>query len=258
VFQQLDLSAAYLRLPTPEVINEGFLQTLEALGIRGASVTIPHKEAVLLDPVCQDDVVRALGAANTLVHGKDGWAAYNTDLPAAMDSLQVHRGEWADTRALVLGAGGVARSLAFGLVQKGANVTLSNRNPVRAQALAAEVGCQSIAWESRHDLTPDVVINCTPVGMTPHQDRSPVDSNWLQPDMIVFDTIYNPEHTLLLRQAAERGCVTITGVDMFVRQAALQVLLFTGQKAPEDQMRAVVLDALRPGSADTEVKRDET
>jgi 3-dehydroquinate dehydratase/shikimate dehydrogenase len=147
---------------------------------------------------------------------------------------------------LVLGAGGVARAVAYAMQREGALVSIANRTPERAQALAAEIGCRQVEWNARHGVLCDVVVNCTSVGMHPNIDETPLHPSYLRPGLIVFDTVYTPEQTLLVKEARERGCHVITGVELFVRQAALQFQLFTNRPAPVDLIRKVVKRALSP------------
>jgi 3-dehydroquinate dehydratase / shikimate dehydrogenase len=148
--------------------------------------------------------------------------------------------------ALVLGAGGVARAMAFALQREGALVTITNRTVERAKGLANEVGCRHVEWTGRHSVLCDMVINCTSVGMHPHVDESPLHHSFLKPGLVVFDTVYTPEQTLLIKEARDRGCHAITGVEMFIRQAALQFEKFTRHKAPVDLFRKVIRRALSP------------
>jgi 3-dehydroquinate dehydratase/shikimate dehydrogenase len=147
---------------------------------------------------------------------------------------------------LILGAGGVARSIAYGLARRGASVTIANRHDERSSSLAEEVGCRSINWSSRASTLSNVLINCTPVGMHPDVDETPVPPAAFRPGMVVFDTVYHPENTMFLKLARERECSTITGVDMFVRQAAHQFQLYTGKVAPIKPMRDIVKHKLGP------------
>jgi 3-dehydroquinate dehydratase/shikimate dehydrogenase len=147
---------------------------------------------------------------------------------------------------LLLGAGGVARAIAHALHREGALVTIVNRTGERATALAQEVGCRHVEWSARHSVLSDIVVNCTSVGMHPHVDESPMHPSYLKPGLVVFDTVYTPEQTLLLKEARDRGCHVITGVELFVRQAALQFKLFTGQEAPMPLIRKIVKKALSP------------
>ena len=125
-------------------------------------------------------------------------------------------------------------------------MSVSNRTPERTQRLAEEVGCRAIDWAARHNVVCDTVINCTSVGMHPNMDESPIHQSLLKPGLMVMDCIYTPEQTLLVKEARNRGCHILTGVDMFVRQAALQFQLFTGKEAPLEVMRKVVRKALSP------------
>jgi 3-dehydroquinate dehydratase/shikimate dehydrogenase len=147
---------------------------------------------------------------------------------------------------LVLGAGGIARAVAHALHREGALVILANRTLERAQALANEIGCRHVEWNARHGVLCDMVVNCTSVGMHPNIDESPLHASFFKPGLIVFDTVYTPETTLLIKEARDRGCHVITGVELFVRQAALQFQLFTGQPAPVEYIRETVKKALSP------------
>jgi 3-dehydroquinate dehydratase/shikimate dehydrogenase len=147
--------------------------------------------------------------------------------------------------ALVLGAGGAARAVAFGLRKRGVDVTVSSRTLERSKKIAGEVGCKSVDWAARYRLPYDCLVNATPVGMHPNVDETPFDREHLRPYMIVFDTVYNPENTLLIKEARVTGCRIVTGVDMFVRQAAIQFGIWHHRAAPEQVMR----DALKRATA---------
>ena len=125
-------------------------------------------------------------------------------------------------------------------------MNVSNRTSERAGALAEEVGGRHIEWQGRHSVLCDVVINCTSVGMHPDVDEAPLHPSFLKPGLVVFDTIYTPETTLLVKEARSRGCHVITGVELFVRQAAQQFHLFTQRDAPIEMMRKAVKRALSP------------
>ncbi|HWL74750.1 MAG TPA: hypothetical protein VNQ74_12840, partial [Burkholderiaceae bacterium] len=116
----------------------------------------------------------------------------------------------------------------------------------RAQNLADRLQCKAVDWDNRHSIQADILINCTPVGMHPNVDESPYDKHHLRPYMIVFDTVYNPENTLLVKEARNRSCTVVTGVEMFVRQASLQFKLFTGKDSPWELMRDVLKRAIGP------------
>ncbi len=243
-FRAQGLNKVYLPFRVPPDDLAEFLQSdVEALGVRGLSVTIPHKERVTSYLDYMDPGVEGTGAANTIVWEDGQRKGFNTDIRAALESLEVHMrsrgGSAKDLKgrtALILGAGGVAKAIAYALTQLRMNVVISGRTLGRAEELADLFGCGVVEWERRHEVECDLLVNCTPVGMHPKVDETPYRRSALRPEMIVFDTVYNPENTLLIKDAKETECHTITGVDMFVRQAAAQFKLFTGQQAPAKLM----------------------
>jgi 3-dehydroquinate dehydratase/shikimate dehydrogenase len=246
-FDAMGLNKVYVPFRVrPEDLKQ-FLHDCRELGIRGISVTIPHKEEILQYVTKFDNQTQEIGACNTMVWEDDDRKVYNTDYRAAMDGIDAVFGgseknptAMKGSHALVLGAGGVARAIVVGLGRRGCDITIASRSPDRADALAHFCKGKSIAWGLRHTVPCDLVINCTPVGMHPNLDDTPYEQKHLKPEMAVFDTVYNPERTLLLKQAGEVGCRLITGVDMFISQAALQFKLFTGREAPTELMRQVI------------------
>jgi 3-dehydroquinate dehydratase/shikimate dehydrogenase len=125
-------------------------------------------------------------------------------------------------------------------------LTISSRTTERSHKLADELNCRYLEWNARHSIPAQVVVNCTPVGMHPKIDESPLHPSFLKPGQVVFDTVYTPETTLLVKEARMRGCLVVTGVDFFVRQAALQARVFTGKEPPLELMHKVVKRALSP------------
>jgi len=174
--------------------------------------------------------------------------AYNTDYAGALDAITagmgIERKDLRDVPTAVVGAGGAARAIVAGLTDAGAKVTIYNRTVERARELAADFLCSFAGLDELPRMSAGLVVNCTSVGMHPNVDATPVPAELLQPGMTVFDTVYNPAETLLLRQAKQMGARTIDGVAMFVYQAAAQFHLFTGQSADRDLMREVVLRSL--------------
>ncbi|MGQ9575429.1 MAG: shikimate dehydrogenase [Thermoguttaceae bacterium] len=246
-FKHLKLNKVYVPFRVPKEDLGQFLEGAGELGIKGLSVTIPHKEAVLEYLTDPDPAVKGIGAANTVVFDGPRRFGYNTDYQAAMDSLeQAMAGPrrpgnpLTNKTVLVLGAGGVGKAIAYGLIQRGATVVLADGDPARAVQLAERLRCRAVDWSIRQAVMADVVINCTPIGMHPNVDETPLTRLHLRPAMVVFDAVYNPENTLLVKEARARGCKVVTGVDMFVRQAAIQFKLFTGLDAPADLMRDVL------------------
>jgi len=219
------------------------------LGVRGLSVTIPHKEAVLAACAERDALVRQIGAANTLVRrgteAAPAWHATNTDASAAAGSLEAALGGAGSLRGravAILGAGGAAKAVAFGVKARGAEVLIWNRTAERARDLAANVGARSVSKEELLQADPQVaaVVNTTPVGMYPRVDESPLEEGELPGGSLIFDTVYNPMRTKLLQMAEARGLKTLPGLEMFVGQGAAQFELFTGCPAPREEMAAVV------------------
>lgn len=254
-FDAVGHNGVYLPLPIPPEW-EHFKATVgewvadENLDFQGASVTIPHK-AHLLQFVREqggeiDELADRIGAANTLARRPNGSLfATNTDYGAALDAvcdaMQIEREDLAGKRVAVIGAGGVARAIVAGFAHYGATVVVYNRTASRAEELAkafnGKTGKVVAAPMSKLcDTCCEIYINCTPIGMHPDVDASPMETLPKQTtsQTVVFDTIYNPTETKLLRQAKEAGCVTVGGIEMFNRQAAAQFELWTGKQAPAE------------------------
>jgi 3-dehydroquinate dehydratase/shikimate dehydrogenase len=242
-FSAMGMNRVYVPLRVPSDYLEQFIREAPELGIRGLSVTIPHKENVMALLTKIESGARKIGAVNTVVFDGDDVIGYNTDLHGAMLSLadaadEAPDSKWLDgKRVLILGAGGVARAIAMGVVDRGAKPQITSRTYERSMGLASEIKCEAIRWEERHQVGPDVLVNCTPVGMHPEVNETPFEASGMNRRMLVFDTIYNPEQTLLLKTARESGCKTVSGVEMFVKQAELQFKFFTDEEAPSDLMR---------------------
>lgn len=267
-FDAAGVNAVYLPMPIPPEY-EHFKATVSSwlampeLHFGGASVTIPHKENLLRFVKEQNGEIETLaeriGAANTLSVRADGSLyACNTDYAAALDAvcdgLSIKRDGLKGKRVAVIGAGGAARAVVAGFCEYGAGVTVYNRTVEKAEALAGQFGASAVPMEALAGSRADVYINCTPIGMHPKVDASPLDAtpnpqspipNPLSPGTVVFDTIYNPIQTKLLRDAAAAGCVTIPGTEMFVRQGAAQFKLWTGEDAPLDVFRKVLGERLK-------------
>jgi len=251
-FRELGINAVYVPFRVPREDLQQFMTDSHELGVRGLSVTIPHKEAVLRCISKVDGAVRGLAATNTIVYQGDDLIGYNTDYRAAMACLENAMGPQGrealrNKKVLVLGAGGAAKAIVFGLSSRGARVIISGRTLKHAKETAAKLECDTIKWEARHTVSPDVLINCTPVGMHPNVDASPFDRLHLKPSMVVFDTVYNPENTLLIKDARSQSCRhVIPGIEMFIGQAARQFELFTGQKVDSSLIHDVLRRAIGP------------
>jgi 3-dehydroquinate dehydratase/shikimate dehydrogenase len=259
-FGEVGCDAAYLplRIEPPYDAFATFIDGCRSrpwLGLSGCSVTIPHKENLLRYVGEQggevEPLARRIGAANTLQIRPDGSAslgAYNTDYRGAMEALCAGIGctreELGRFSVAVLGAGGVGRAIVAGLRDCGCRVTIYNRTFDRARTLAAEFGAEARPLEQAANHGADVVINGTSIGMWPKVDDTPLPADALARKPVVFDTIYNPIETRLLREARWHGCRTVDGVSMFVNQAAAQFERWIGRPAPIDILRGILLRRL--------------
>lgn len=219
----------------------------------GLSVTIPHKQTILPMLTQAETAAQDIGACNTVVFSGEELLGYNTDYRAAMDclteamsKLSTAEKPFEKTSALILGSGGVSRAIGYGLAQRGALVTIASRNNQASESLARLLGGKWIPWDQRHAIQARIVVNGTPVGMFPEMDDTPFQTKGLLGGPLVFDTIYNPEQTLFIKGARAAQCPVITGLQMFVRQAAYQYRLFTGMEPPVDVMVKTLKKAISP------------
>ena len=238
-YRSLALDASY---EVFDVRAEDFASRLGELrtqGIRQLSVSLPHKEAALALADRVSDAARAIGAANTLTLHDGRLKADNTDWIGVQRTL-APRAPWAGKRATVLGAGGAARGVVYALGQLGFEVTVANRTRERAERLVADLGGR--AGES--DTPCDLLVNATSVGMEPDTDATPLSRDALQPGSTVFDTVYRPLETRLLREARDSGCRTQDGLDMLVHQAVEQIRIWSGKQADASELRRAALAEL--------------
>jgi shikimate dehydrogenase len=212
------------------------------LNLKGVSVTIPHKVEIMdyLDDI--EEVAQKIGAINTIVNQEGRLFGYNTDWNGAIKAME-EKIELKNKKTVLLGAGGAARAIAYGLKEKDTDLTILNRTVKKAEVLASELGYQYGDLERVESMKPDILINTTSLGMYPQVDDTPVRKEFLK-GMLVFDIVYNPLKTRLIREAEQNGCATIIGLEMFINQAALQLELWTGKKAPVELMRNVVVEKL--------------
>ena len=224
------------------------------LNFRGLSVTIPHKQNALeftnADGGEVEPLAEKIGAVNTLIlTAENTLKAYNTDYAGALDAVTSGMGISNDglsgLRVAIVGAGGVARAIVAGLSDAGAKIVVYNRTVEKAQKLAAEFHCDSAGLDELRTLDANLLINCTSIGMQPNIDKSPVPADCLKEDMTVFDAIYNPAETLLLKNAKKTGAKAVDGITMFVNQALAQFKLFTKNNANPEFMREVIVACLR-------------
>ncbi len=253
-FAELGLEWCYVPLPVAtepaQRIGQALLG-LRALGLRGANVTVPHKQAVMPHLDKLSPAAQAMGAVNTIRVEPDGSLfGDNTDARGFVADLRAHGVDPAGQRVLVLGAGGSARAIVYGLAEAGAiRIAIGNRGIERAQQLAIEMQSHFPTCEiSAHPLaesvaalapTTELIVNTTSLGMTPNVETTPwQDEVNFRVDQVVYDLVYNPPETRLLQKAAADGAKTIGGLGMLIWQGALAFELWTGQVPPIDTMRA--------------------
>jgi shikimate dehydrogenase len=255
-FKEKGLDFAYVAFRVEPARLESAVKGLAAFDIRGASITIPHKIHVVKYVDRLDPVARKIGSINTIVNDGDCLWGYNSDGTGALKAFRDRAVDLGGKSVLILGSGGAARAI---------GVTLAMQTDIEELCIAgttqekvaelvnhlhacAHVPVRGEAFEKkRFDplcSTTQVLINCTPVGMYPEVAESPVPLDFLHQDMIVFDAVYNPPRTQLLMDAEKAGCTVISGLDMFVHQAAVQFELWSGEKAPVALMRKVIVERL--------------
>jgi shikimate dehydrogenase len=248
-FRALKLDYVYVAFRVPRELLPKAVEAVKTLGLVGLNVTIPHKIAIvsLLDAL--DKSASLVGAVNTVKNDGGELIGYNTDGIGAIKVLEQKVGELAGKRVLVLGAGGAARAISFALAEKGVDLTIANRTVGRAKELATDlerklgvrprvIGIKP--WVLGQALKEtDILINATAVGMYPRTRETLVTGKMLHSNLIVFDIVYQPLYTRLLREAREAGAKIITGLEMLVNQAALSFEIWTGKQAPLELMRHV-------------------
>ena len=240
-FANRNLNAVYLAFQVTDL--EAAVDGIRALGIKGASITLPHKTAVipLLDKV--DPAAAAIGAVNTIVNHDGTLVGKNSDSSGAIDALRKQTSIKGKS-VLIIGAGGAARAIGFGIHNQGGRITVTNRSTQAGESLAGDLGGSFVpAGELAADGF-DILINTTPAGMHPQTDASPIPLGILRSELTVMDIVYNPLKTRLLEAAARKGCKTVDGLAMFVNQGARQFEWWTGESAPVEIMRQAVLESL--------------
>ena len=240
-FQSRRIDAVYLPfLVHPVQLKDMFLLA-EKLPVAGFSVTIPHKQKVLRYVDTLDPLSRRIGAINTVWRKAGRWRGTNTDVAGVLGPLKRHL-NIPKSSFLVVGNGGAARGAAFALADAGAKVFVVARNPDRARALGKACGGTALLREQTGAMKFDAVVHATPLGMHPHTEAT-FFPNHIPADL-VFDMVYNPLETVLLRHARQEGKQVVTGLEMFLEQAARQFEAWTGESAPRPAMERAALEAL--------------
>ncbi|MEK7619263.1 MAG: shikimate dehydrogenase [Patescibacteria group bacterium] len=281
LYERLSLDAVYLAFPTQDV--KAIVGAIRALPLHLVAVTIPHKETVMqyLDSI--DPVAIAVGAVNTIVNRDGILTGYNTDVVGVNRAIEDVILK--DRRVLILGAGGAARAVAYSVRSRGAHITIAARTGTRAVVLASDFsgsvipfsplsvvnhetplrrpgGSDTLQLRSQRSDPPghlrgfrdsqlsdtdfDVIINTTPIGMSPNIHATPLEGYPFHSGQTVFDVVYNPLETRLLADAHSRGARTISGFDMYLHQGLEQVRLWSGVAPPEDEARNILKSLLNP------------
>ena len=240
-FQSRRINAIYLPFLVPPTQLCDFFRLADELPLAGFSVTIPHKQRVLRHLDVVDPLARRIGAVNTVWRKAGRWRGANTDADGVRFPLERHL-RLAGASILLVGNGGAARGAAFALTAAGAKLSIVGRNPERVRALARACGAEPLQRDHLASRNFDALVHATPLGMFPHVDECFFPDRI--PAELVFDMVYNPLETLLVRRAREQGKQVIVGLEMFVEQAARQFEIWTGETAPRSAMERAAREAL--------------
>jgi shikimate dehydrogenase len=241
-FAECAMDAVYVPLQAEAL--QPFLHALPALRLSGFSVTRPFKVDIVARLDSVDWTATLAGSVNTVSVREGRLEGSSTDGLGILVPLR-KKTEIKDRAIVILGAGGAARAAALALVQEGARVTVLARNPEQAAAVAKDTGCAQGELSRLASYSWDVLINATPMGSASMPGESPVDPVLLHPGTVVFDMVYEPLETPLLRDADQAGCETIDGLQMLLAQAAGQFEAWTGREAPEEAMKSAALVAIQ-------------
>ena len=253
-FEKLGLNYLYVPFTVKREDLQNAIKGLKALNIRGFNIGMPHKMGVipLLDKM--DEMAAKIGAVNTVVNDDGILTGYNTDAIGCLNALLEKGIEPKGKNAVIIGAGGASKSISFILADRGANLTIINRTLSKAIEIAAnitkyyQVKIETLQLNEENLASAlknaDILLNTTKVGVVPNVDETAVPSSLLRPDLAVFDAVYNPIKTRLLREAEETGAIIIEGANMLLAQGAVGFEKWTGIEAPVDLMREVVVKGL--------------
>lgn len=254
---QLGVDYVYLPFAIAPSDLAAAIHGFQAIGLQGFNVTIPHKQAIM--PLLSEitPVAQAIGAVNTVWRTEQGWSGTNTDVDGFLAPLRLQDRSWQNINAVILGHGGAARAVVAGCAQLGCNqIQVVGRNLEKLKEFQASwqnspftMNLSVHSWEDLSALMPTagLIVNTTPIGMTPHPDVSPLsptDLAQITPDTIAYDLIYTPRPTLFLQQAQTKGAVIIDGLEMLVQQGAAALQRWLDRSVPVDVMRQSLLDYL--------------
>jgi 3-dehydroquinate dehydratase / shikimate dehydrogenase len=254
-FRRETVNAVYLALQAAKLTD--LLKLVHEIPIQGLSITMPLKQEIMEHLEKTDPLSAKIGACNTVLRAQDGKLyGFNTDVAGITGPLE-KRMSLRGAKVLVLGAGGAARAAVFGLRDKGAEVFILNRTAETAQKLARQSGSKTIKKDAVAKTAFDIIVNATPIGMAGIKAPQLLEAKDLN-TKLVFDLVYNPLETPLLRMARQKGIAIVTGIEMFVQQGARQFEIFTGKPAPEEEMLRVVIHALRQQAESSTAETTET
>lgn len=257
-FQHLHLDYVYVAFPVKREELKPAIQGMRSLKIHGLNVTTPHKLDVIQYLDRLDESAKNVGAVNTILNKEGTLIGYNTDGKGALLALEANQGELSNKKILILGAGGAARSISYTLAQEARELVVLNRTVERAEGLVKELltdfgnkvrygGLSRSRIKAELEDT-DILINATTLGMHPNQNETPVGQNLLRSNLTVFDLVYHPLETRLLREAKAAGARTIDGLAQLVHQGAASFEIWTGKDAPVDVMMKAAREKLKGGS----------
>ncbi len=251
-----EMGADFVYLPfaiSPENLERA-IQGFAAIGVQGFSITIPHKQSIM--PLLSEisDVAQAIGAVNTVWRAEKGWGGTNTDAEGFLAPLRSMQQDWSQSVAVILGNGGAARAVVAGCVELGfAEIHIVGRDAQKLEAFSQSwnrsLGLKVRSWETLPELLSraDLLVNATPIGMSPHVNKSPLTSaeaDQLKAGAIAYDLIYTPNPTMFLQQVRDRGGVAIDGLEMLIQQGAAALKIWTQQSVPVETMRQTLREYL--------------
>ncbi|MBD3203652.1 shikimate dehydrogenase [Candidatus Woesearchaeota archaeon] len=241
-FKKQNLNFIYVPFKVSENDLCEFMANFRRFGLSGAAVTIPHKINVMQFLDKTEKTAKEIAAVNTIVNKNNRLKGYNTDYIGAVTALE-NKTTLSNKKVLVIGAGGAARAICFGLKRKKAAIVIANRTIGKAEKLAEEIDCRSCFLEEMYKEDPDIIINTTSVGMYPDEDKTVVKKEFLK-ERVVFDIVYRPMVTRLLKEAKEMGSEIIKGYEMLLYQGIEQYRLWTGKDPDEELMRKKLKEQL--------------
>jgi shikimate dehydrogenase len=256
-FKKTGLNIIYIAFNVNIISLKQAIEGLKALQFIGANVTLPYKSEIInyIDEI--DETAKKIGAVNTIYNVNNKLIGYNTDSLAAIDLIKEKIGNLEAKKILLIGAGGVAKAISYILVKNNADISIFNRTINNAFELkdnlkkyfGKKLKCQVIDDKNLETKSKEfnIVINATSLGMIPQDKESPISKKLLDKDMLVFDTVYNPLKTKLIREAMEIGCQVIPGYKMLVKQGAISFKIWTGIQPPIKEMEELVYNELMRG-----------